>query len=89
MQGVLLEESESSMLEIYKKSSAENISRFSEYEALESEMLTQLALDLKERTLSNGMLSKFVLINIAAQFYTAERSKGCIIGWKRIICLYN
>ncbi|KAI5845103.1 hypothetical protein DFP73DRAFT_548114 [Morchella snyderi] len=48
---------------------------FSEYEGLESEMLTQLALDLKERTLSNGMLSKLVLINIAAQFYAAERSK--------------
>lgn len=54
--------------------------RFSEYEALESEMLTQLALDLKERTLSNGMLSKLVLINIAAQFYAAERSKGEILN---------
>lgn len=48
---------------------------FSEYEALESEVLARLALDLKERTLSNGMLSKLVLINIAAQFYAAERSK--------------
>ena len=47
--------------------------RFSDYEALESEMLTQLALDLKERTLSNGMLSKFVLINIAAQSYAESR----------------
>lgn len=37
-------------------------------------MLTQLALDLKERTMSNGMLTKFVLINIAAQFYAANRS---------------
>lgn len=45
-------------------------------------MLAQLALDLKERTLSNGMLSKFVLINIAAQFYTAERLKGCIFGYE-------
>lgn len=61
--------------------------RFSEYEALESEMLTQLALDLKERTLSNGMLSKFVLINIAAQFYTAERSKGCIFGYENSMSL--
>jgi len=41
---------------------------------MESEMLTQLALDLKERTMSNGMLTKFVLINIAAQFYAANRS---------------
>ncbi|KAL7274634.1 hypothetical protein RUND412_002466 [Rhizina undulata] len=48
---------------------------FSEHEALESEMLTQLALDLKERTLSNGMLSKFVLINIAAQSYAAQKLK--------------
>lgn len=52
-------------------------------------MLTQLALDLKERTLSNGMLSKFVLINIAAQYYTAERSKGYILGLGRVICFYN
>jgi len=37
-------------------------------------MLTQLALDLKERTMSNGMLTKVVLINIAAQFYAANRS---------------
>lgn len=63
--------------------------RFSEYEALESEMLAQLALDLKERTLSNGMLSKFVLINIAAQFYTAERSKGCVSRHEHIIYFYN
>ncbi|KAG0637700.1 hypothetical protein HOY80DRAFT_1010509 [Tuber brumale] len=47
---------------------------FSDYEAMESEMLTQLALDLKERTMSNGMLTKFVLTNIAAQFYAANRS---------------
>lgn len=57
--------------------------RFSEYEGLESEMLTQLALDLKERTLSNGMLSKLVLINIAAQFYAAERSKGEILDLRK------
>ncbi|PWW80340.1 hypothetical protein C7212DRAFT_276141 [Tuber magnatum] len=47
---------------------------FSDYEGLESEMLTQLALDLKERTMSNGMLTKFVLINIAAQSYATNIS---------------
>lgn len=89
MQGVLPDESESSMPEVYKRNTALKTCRFSEYEALESEMLAQLALDLKERTLSNGMLSKFVLINIAAQYYTAERSKGYILGLGRIICFYN
>jgi hypothetical protein len=36
-------------------------------------MLTQLALDLKDRNLSNGMLAKLVLINIAAQARSLTR----------------
>jgi len=37
-------------------------------------MLTQLAQDLKDRNLSNGILTKMVLINIAAQYLAAKRS---------------
>lgn len=37
-------------------------------------MLTQLALDLKDRNLSNGMLAKLVLINIAAQARSLTRA---------------
>ncbi|KAA8911092.1 hypothetical protein FN846DRAFT_897750 [Sphaerosporella brunnea] len=47
---------------------------FSDYESLESEMLTQLAQDLKDRNLSNGILTKMVLINIAAQFIAAQKA---------------
>lgn len=54
--------------------------RFSEQEALESEMLTQLALDLKDRNLSNGLLSKLVLINIAAQSHAAARTLSKTTG---------
>jgi hypothetical protein len=37
-------------------------------------MLTQLAQDLKDRNLSNGILTKMVLINIAAQFSAAKKA---------------
>lgn len=37
-------------------------------------MLTQLALDLKDRNLSDGMLVKLVLINISAQNYSLVRA---------------
>jgi hypothetical protein len=37
-------------------------------------MLTRLAQDLKDRNLSNGILNKMVLINIAAQDYAAKRA---------------
>jgi len=47
---------------------------FSDYETLESDMLTRLAQDLKDRNLSNGILNKMVLINIAAQDYAAKRA---------------
>lgn len=37
-------------------------------------MLTQLALDLKDRNLSDGMLVKLVLINISAQAYALPKA---------------
>lgn len=37
-------------------------------------MLTQLALDLKDRNLSDGMLVKLVLINISAQAYSLPKA---------------
>ena len=46
------------------------------HESLQGEMLAQLTQDLKERLLSEGMLSKLVLINIAAEAYAASRRPG-------------
>ncbi|RPB26879.1 hypothetical protein L211DRAFT_804507 [Terfezia boudieri ATCC MYA-4762] len=46
------------------------------HESLQGEMLAQLTQDLKERLLSEGMLSKLVLINIAAEAYAANRQPG-------------
>lgn len=51
-----------------------NQASFPEYESVESDMLTQLALDLKDRNLSDGMLVKLVLINISAQHYSLLRA---------------
>ncbi|KAI5791284.1 hypothetical protein FPQ18DRAFT_367418 [Pyronema domesticum] len=45
-----------------------------DYEGLESELLTQLAQDLKDRNLSNGILTKMVFTNIAAQSFSKKRS---------------
>lgn len=48
---------------------------FAEHEELESEVLNQLAVDLKERSLE-GTLQKFCLINIAAEDFSRVRSEG-------------
>lgn len=48
---------------------------FAEHDELESEVLGQLAVDLKERSLE-GMLQKFVVINIAAEDFSKVRSNG-------------
>ena len=50
---------------------------FSEHDELENEVLSQLAVDLKERSLES-LLNKIVLINITAQFSASEdfRSKS-------------
>ncbi|KAI9760182.1 MAG: hypothetical protein M4579_001797 [Chaenotheca gracillima] len=45
---------------------------FAEHDELESEVLSQLAVDLKERSMETT-LSKVVLINIAAEFYALVR----------------
>lgn len=48
---------------------------FPEHEELESEMLSQLAVDLKERSFEST-LNKFVMINIAAEFFAGVRLQG-------------
>lgn len=48
---------------------------FSEHDELESEVLSHLAIDLKERSLE-GTLNKFILINVAAEYFAGERFKG-------------
>ncbi len=48
---------------------------FSEHDELENEVLSQLAVDLKERSLE-GTLNKFILINIAAEYFAGIRLKG-------------
>lgn len=45
-------------------------------ESLQGEMLQRLTEDLKERLLSEGMLNKMVLINIAAEAYAASKRPG-------------
>ena len=48
---------------------------FPEHEELESEILNQLGVELKERSLDR-ILSKFVLINIAAGYFAGVRLQG-------------
>lgn len=48
---------------------------FAEHDELENEVLSQLAVDLKERSLE-GTLQKLVLINIAAEFFAGIRIQG-------------
>ncbi|KAI9843450.1 MAG: hypothetical protein M1837_006296 [Sclerophora amabilis] len=45
---------------------------FAEHDELENEVLSQLAVDLKERSLENT-LHKFVLINISAEYFASVR----------------
>ena len=53
---------------------------FTEHEELENETLCQLALDLKERSVPESTLHKFVMINIAAQHFAGVRVQGkCIL----------
>jgi hypothetical protein len=48
---------------------------FSEHDELENEALSQMTVLLKEQSLE-GVLDKFVLINIAAENFAAERLRG-------------
>lgn len=52
---------------------------FPEHDELESEVLNQLAVDLKERPL-DGTLQKLCLINIAAEDFSRTRLDGNIIN---------
>lgn len=56
---------------------------FKERGDLENEILSQLAVDLKERPL-DGTLTKFVLINVAAEHLARQRTTGTFCG-KRIL----
>lgn len=57
---------------------------FPEHEELESEVLSQLAVDLKERSFEST-LSKFVMINIAAEFFAGARLRGKLSNLVRIV----
>ena len=48
---------------------------FAEHDELENEVLSQLAIDLKERSLE-GTILKFVLINISAEFFASAIHQG-------------
>ena len=50
---------------------------FPEHEELESEVLSQLVVDLKERSFEST-LSKFVMINVAAEFFAGVRVRGTL-----------
>ncbi len=56
---------------------------FPEHEELESEVLSQLAVDLKERSFEDT-LSKLILINIAAEFFAGVRLQGMLSNSGRI-----
>ena len=57
---------------------------FPEHEELESEVLSQLVVDLKERSFENT-LSKFVMINIAAESFAGVRVEGKQSEFSRIM----
>lgn len=48
---------------------------FADHDELESDLLGQLAVDLKERSLE-GTLNKFALTNIAAEYFASIRLRG-------------
>ena len=48
---------------------------FQEHEELESEVLSQLVVDLKERSFEST-LSKLIMVNIAAEFFAGVRLQG-------------
>lgn len=48
---------------------------FPEHDELENEVISQLAVDLKERSLE-GKLQKFCVINIAAEYFARVQPKG-------------
>ncbi|KAL2852912.1 hypothetical protein BJY01DRAFT_259510 [Aspergillus pseudoustus] len=56
---------------------------FPEHDELENEVLNQLAVDLKERSLE-GTLQKFCLINIAAEDFSRTRSDGDSVSNARL-----
>lgn len=59
---------------------------FPEHDELENEVLSQLAVDLKERSLE-GTLQKFCLINIAAEDFARVRSNGRYLDLRLVACL--
>ena len=49
--------------------------QFAEHEELETEFLSRLTIDLKEQS-SNLALNRFILINIAAEYFAGGRVQG-------------
>lgn len=49
--------------------------QFAEHEELENEFLSRLTINLKERSL-NHVLNRFILINIAAEYFAGVRVQG-------------
>jgi hypothetical protein len=48
---------------------------FAEHDELENEVLSQLAIELKERSL-DGMLYKIILINLTAEYFATIQMQG-------------
>lgn len=61
---------------------------FTEHDELENEVLSQLAVDLKERSLE-GTLQKFSLINIAAEYFARVRLRGEYLSASCKSCTLN
>lgn len=60
---------------------------FPEHDELESEVLSQLAVEIRERSLE-GTLQKFCLINIAAEDFAKVRSTGKSAKYRYCSCIY-
>lgn len=64
---------------------------FSEHDELENEVMTQLAIELKEKSLE-GVLHKFVIINLAAEYFASSKLQGKLVpqhGDGRVVFAYN
>lgn len=53
---------------------------FAGHDELENEVLSQLAVELKERSLE-GLLQKFVLVNTAAEYFASVKLQGTLQTW--------
>lgn len=61
---------------------------FSEHDELENEVLSQLAIDLKERSLEST-LQKIILVNIAAEYFAGVQLQGSLSRSVRLAVLHS